>query len=57
MADPAASEQEPAPDHPIEQHDEEHAHDLRGSFMMVMLMAGFFVLTWLGVFLVALERR
>ena len=39
------------------EHVEEPHGNLRGSFVAVVLMAGFFVACWVGVLAIALERR
>ena len=35
----------------------EHHGSLRGTFVAVVAMASFFVVTWLGMFLLAIDRR
>ncbi len=36
--------------------DDDHG-SLRGTFIAVVLMASFFVVTWFGMFLLAMDRR
>lgn len=38
-----------------EQHEQEHG-ELKGTFVSVMLLGGFIIVTWLGVWILFLSR-
>lgn len=52
-----------APSEPVDEPvagtepDDHDTSSLKGTFTAVMLMAAFFVATWVGMFLLAMERR
>ncbi len=45
-----------SPQPPVAAEDDHHG-SLRGTFVAVVAMASFFVVTWFGMFLLALDRR
>lgn len=51
-------ESQPPSSPPPTSTDAQHEHgSLRGTFVAVVAMASFFVVTWFGMFLLAMDRR